>query len=107
MWSNGPLLLLRVKLRHGRRTFRFLLGVAGYAVSGWLLSWEPILEWLPGKRAEKLRNAQESLLSLLGILAQSTPELSADFEPRGKATQISVRLWNPLQKSKTGEENEA
>ncbi len=102
MWSNGPLLLLRVRIRQKGGGFRLFLGLAGYAVSQCLLSWEPIFELIPGDLGRFLRGGSRTVLGVLRELQENPLEFTADLEPQGENTRVSIRLWNPLQKGETG-----
>lgn len=97
MWSNGPLLLLRVRIRQKGGGFRLFLGLAGYAVSQWLLSFAPVLEWLPGKLGDSLREKEALLLSVLKALSDGSPELSVDLTPKD-GDRVTVKLWSPFGK---------
>lgn len=89
MWSS-PLLLLRV--RFGR--FRLLLALAGYAVTGLLLSLEPLAGLLPGAWGKEARGwldtAQAAVWALLSGEPQTLAEIDAE-EEQGKRVRVELR----------------
>ncbi len=89
MWSKSPLLALRVQA--GR--VRFLLVLAGYAATGFLLSWEPLLRFAPGAWGEKLRAGTDAALAALWAVEDCEPQcfLHVDTGEKGRRTVVDLR----------------
>lgn len=97
MWSSGPLLLLRVRLRRSGKSFRLFLGLAGYAVGQWLFSFAPALGLLPGKWGDSLREKETLLAACLRALSEGSPELNVSIEEKD-GSEVSIKLIAPFQR---------
>lgn len=104
MWSKSPLLLLRVRVKEDGRGVGFLLFLAGYALIGFLLAWEPLLGILPGSWGEKARKAADTALSVLWLITDSEPQcfVQVDTGKDSSAIKVDLRtLGFPSERGKT------
>lgn len=93
MWNKSSLLLLRVRVKKNSRGFGFALALAGYALTGFLLAWEPLLGILPGPWGEKARKAVDTALSVLWMVMDSEPQnfVHVDTEKDSSAIKVDLR----------------
>lgn len=98
MWNKAPLLLLRVRAPQGeKRGVRFSLLLAGYALTGALLSWEPLLSLIPAPWGQRLRAGLTSILALLWAAMACPPQeyLRVELSQKGKPVWVLLRTLGP------------
>lgn len=92
MWSKSPFFLLRTRIKKHGRGLGLVVVLAGYVLSGWLLSWEPLLGFLPGAAGKKARCSAEAVLGILWELTDGAPQRYAHINVKHEDSRILVDL---------------
>lgn len=92
MWSKSPFLLLRVRIKKNGRGFGFVLALAGYALTGFLLAWEPLLGFLPGLWGARARKAVDTALTVLWMVTDSEPQELVHVDAEKDSGRVKVDL---------------
>lgn len=92
MWSKSRLLLVRVRVKKDGRPIRFCTALGIYVLTGFLLSWEPLLAVLPGSFWEKARAAVTAALTLLWAIAGEEPQTYAQIDLKEAEQDVFVEV---------------